>query len=169
MGQRLICAGPLAALGARNASRDEDIVFILLEGEWLPGPGGIKEKSCFVFCTMSGVGWHARIETHTHTHTHLRSRACTQARVIHTNTHININTTTQTHTTNNAEFLSYTPIHLTKWKLANEGNNSDFSFSFIIVRTNVCKACVYDRPELLKVFVSVSVRTFTEVLSTVGR
>ena len=44
------------------------------------------------------------------------------------------------------------------------GNNSDFSFSFIIARINFCKACVYDRPELSKVFDSVSVRTFTEYI-----
>ena len=105
-------SGHPAALGARTAPGDEEIVFILLEGEWLPGPGGDKRKKlfCFLYNDLSGMGWRVRIETHTHTHTH--SRARTQARVIHTNTHININTTTQTHTTtNNAEFLSYTPIH----------------------------------------------------------
>ena len=47
----------------------------------------------------------------------------------------------------------------------NEGNdvgNSDFSLSFIIVCTNLFKACVYDRPEISKVFDSMSVRSFTE-------
>ena len=80
-------SGHPAALGARTAPGDEEIVFILLEGEWLPGPGGDKRKKlfCFLYNDLSGMGWRVRIETHTHTHTHPRAR--TQARVIHTNTH----------------------------------------------------------------------------------